>query len=72
MSHTVLIFAGDVAAWRASDWIREEESKTRGRHGGDQLKRRLTRQNRLSFVEFKARKSKRRRPMKKKREFSSA
>ena len=67
-----LTSAGHVAAWRASDRIRAAEIKTRGRHGGDQLKGRLTRQNRLSSVEFEARQSRRRRPMRKKREFSSA
>ena len=64
--------SGDVAAWQASDRIRAAEIKTRGRHGGDQLKGRLTRQKCLSSMEFEARQSKRRRPMKKKREFSSA
>ena len=64
--------AGDVAAWQASDRIRAAEIKTRCRHGGDQLKGRLIRQNRLSSVEFEARQSRKRRPMKKKREFSSA
>ena len=64
--------ASDVAAWQAPDRIRAAEIKTRGRHGGDQLKGRLIRQNRLSSVEFEARQSRRRRPLKKKREFSSA
>ena len=40
--------SGDVAAWQASDRIRAAEMKTRGRHGGDQLKGRLTRQKSLS------------------------
>ena len=58
--------SGDVAAWQASDRIRAAEIKTRGRHGGDQLKGRLTRQKYLSSVEFEARQSRRRRPIEKK------
>ena len=36
--------SGDVAASQASDRIGAAEMKTRGRHGGDQSKGRLTRQ----------------------------
>ena len=36
MFHTVSYVAGDVAAWRASDWIRAAEIKPRGSQAGDQ------------------------------------